>query len=185
MAGKLDKVPQPVREAIAVALMIAAVTATAASLLHQPLFILGGFVLFLVFYIWRINPQIKAVYQEEAEREQAKYADDDTYQPLLDRFASDHNDDALVEGYAAWKQGPHENDVKLRFLQEAILQMIDAGKIYRVEELLDETGRIAQAEGLTERFTAFRAECDRRIAEVAQRRLGENGGEGADAEPTA
>ena len=172
MAGKLDKVPQPVREAIAVALMIAAVTATAASLLQQPLFIPGGFVLFLIFYIWRINPQIKAAYQEEAEAAQAQYADDDTYQPILDRFASDHNDDALVEGYMAWKQGPHENDVRLRFLQEAILQMIDAGRIYRVEELMSETEEVAAAEGLGERFAAFRADCDRRIAEVAQQRLG-------------
>ena len=171
MAGKLDKVPMPVREAIAIALMIAAVTATAAALLQQPLFIPGGFVLFLIFYIWRINPKIKAVYQEEAEREQSRYADDDTYQPILDRFASDHNDDALIEGYQAWKQGPHENDVRLRFLQEAILQMIDAGKIYRVEELLAETERIANAEGLSDRFATFRAECDRRIAEIAQQRL--------------
>ena len=171
MAGKLDKVPMPVREAIAVALMIAAVTATAASLLQQPLFIPGGFVLFLIFYIWRINPKIKAAYQEEAEREQARYADDDTYQPILDRFASDHNDDALIEGYRAWKQGPHENDVRLRFLQEAILRMIDAGKIYRVEELLAETERIASAEGLSDRFATFRADCDRRIADIAQQRL--------------
>ena len=171
MAGKLDKVPQPVREAISVALMIAAVTATAAALLHQPLFIPGGFVLFLIFYIWKINPKIKAAYEAEAEKEQAQYADDDTYQPILDRFASDHNDDALVEGYRAWKQGPHENDVRLRFLQEAILQMIDAGKIYRVEELLAETEQVAAEEGLGERFSTFRAECDRRIAEIAQSRL--------------
>ena len=171
MAGKLDKVPQPVREAIAVALMIAAVTATAASLLQQPLFIPGGFVLFLIFYIWRINPQIKAVYRAEMEQEQAQYADDDTYQPLLDQFETDHNDDALIEGYRAWKQGPHENDVRLRFLQEAILQLIDTGKIYRVEELMNEAGQVAAAEGLTDRFEAFRANCDKRIAEIAQDRL--------------
>lgn len=171
MAGKLDNVPQPVREAIAVALMVAAVTATAASLLQQPLFIPGGFVLFLVFYLWKINPRIREAYREEEAEVQARYADDDTYQPILDRFAEDRNDEALVEGYKAWKQGPHENDVRLRFLQEAILQMIEAGKIYRVEELLEETARISDAEGLTERFEAFRADCDRRIAEIAKRRL--------------
>ena len=170
MAGKLDNVPQPVREAIAVALMIAAVTATAAALLHQPLFIPGGFVLFLVFYLWRINPQIKAFYQAELEQ-QAEYADDDTYQPILDRFAHDHNDDALIEEYRAWKQGPHENDVRLRFLQEAILQMIDAGTIYRIEELFGEMKPVAEAEGLTDRFETFRANCDARIAEIARERL--------------
>ena len=174
MAGKLDNVPGPVREAIAIALMIAAVTATAAALLQQPLFIPGGFVLFLIFYIWRINPRIKAAYQEEAERENAiKYADDDTYQPILDRFESDHNDDALIEAYQAWKQGPHENEVRLRFLQTAITDMISAGKIYRIEELMSEAERIAAAEGLTDRFQAFRANCDRGIADVAQQRLAE------------
>lgn len=171
MAGKLDNVPQPVREAIAVALMIGAVTATAATLLQQPLFIPGGFVLFLVFYIWRINPQIKAVYQAQEEQKE-KYADDETYQPILDRFAQDRNDDALVEGYRAWKQGPHENDVRLRFLQEAILQLIGAGKIYRVEELMPDMEQLAAAEGLTDRFEAFRANCDARIAEIANQRLG-------------
>ena len=170
MAGKLDNVPQPVREAIAVALMVAAVTATAAALLHQPLFIPGGFVLFLIFYLWRINPQIKAFYQAELEQ-QDEYADDDTYQPILDRFANDRNDDALIEEYRAWKQGPHENDVRLRFLQEAILQMIDAGTIYRIEELFDEMKPIAEAEGLTDRFETFRSNCDARIAEIAQKRL--------------
>lgn len=171
MAGKLDNVPQPVREAIAVALMIAAVTATAASLLQQPLFIPGGFVLFLVFYIWRINPQIKAAYQAEMEQGQLEYADDDTYQPILDRFASDQNDDALIDAYNAWKQGPHENDVRLRFLQTAITDMIAAGKIYRIEELMNEAERIAAAEGLADRFEAFRANCDNGIAEVARQRL--------------
>lgn len=170
MAGKLDNVPQPVREAIAVALMVAAVTATAAALLHQPLFIPGGAVLFLIFYVWRINPQIKAYYQAELEQ-QNEYADDDTYQPILDRFADDRDDDALIEEYRAWKQGPHENDVRLRFLQEAIRQMIDAGKIYRIEELFDEMQPIAEAEGLTDRFDAFRANCDARIAEIARERL--------------
>ena len=169
--GRLDKTPQPVREGIAVALMIGAVTATAAALLHQPLFLVGGFVLFLVFYIWKINPQVKAAYQEEEERARSAYADDDTYQPLLDQFAADHNDDALIDGYNVWKSGPHDNEVRLRFLQEAILSMIDAGKIYRVEELMAETGRIAAAEGLTERFETFRATCDARIAEIAQARL--------------
>lgn len=174
MAGKLDNVPQPVREAIAIALMIAAVTATAASLLQQPLFIPGGFVLFLIFYVWRINPQIKAAYQQEAEQADSQYADDDTYQPLLDRFADDHNDDALIEGYNAWKLGPHENDVRLRFLQTAILELIENGKIYRVEELMNEAGRIADSEGLTDRFVAFRNNCDVRIAEIAQQRLDQN-----------
>ena len=171
MAGKPDKVPQPVREGIAAALMIAAVTATAASLLHQPLFIPGGFVLFLIFYIWRINPQVKAYYQAEAEQEMSQYADDDTYQPILDRFANDHNDDALIEAYQAWKQGPHDNEVRLRFLQTAITDMIEAGTIYRIEELMDEAGRIAATEGLTDRFEAFRANCDKGIANVARQRL--------------
>lgn len=169
MAGKLDNVPQPVREAIAIALMVASVTTTAAVLLHQPLFIPGGVVLFLIFYIWKLNPRIKQAYQEQAE---APYADDETYQPLLDRFADDGNDEALVEGYRVWKQGPHDNQVRLRFLQEAILSMIDAGKIYRVEELMAEIEQLAAAEGLEERFGTFRAECDRRIAEIAQQRLG-------------
>ena len=170
MAGKLDNVPQPVREAIAVALMIAAVTATAASLLQQPLFIPGGFVLFLIFYLWRINPQIKAAYQEQEQVDRA-YADDETYEPLLERFDSDHNDEALVEGYRAWALGPHDNQVRLRFLQSAIVRMIDAGTIYRVEDLMTEAERVAAAEGLTDRFEAFRANCDARIAEIAQARL--------------
>ena len=165
-----ENFPQPVREAIAIALMIAAVTATAAALLHQPLFILGGFVLFLVFYIWKINPQVKAAYQEQ-EQSQHQYVDDDTYQPILDRFENDHDDGALIEGYKTWAQGPHENEVRLRFLQQAIKQMMDAGTIYRVEELMTEAGRIAEAEGLTEQFEAFRANCDIRIAEIAQSRL--------------
>lgn len=170
MAGKLDNVPQPVREAIAVALMIAAVTATAASLLQQPLFIPGGFVLFLIFYLWRINPQIKAAYQEQEQVDRA-YADDETYEPLLERFDSDHNDEALVEGYRAWALGPHDNQVRLRFLQSAIVRMIDAGTIYRVEDLMTDAERVAAAEGLTDRFEAFRANCDARIAEIAQARL--------------
>lgn len=168
--SRLDKTPQPVREAIALALFVAAISATAANMLHQPLFLLGGVVLFGVFYFWRINPQIRAVYQQQAEQEN-KYADDDTYQPILDRFDEDHNEDALIESYQAWKQGPHDNQVRLRFLQEAILSLIDAGKIYRVEELMGDVEQLAEAEGLTDRFQTFRTECDRRIAEVAQKRL--------------
>ena len=150
--------------------MIAAVTATAASLLQQPLFIPGGFVLFLIFYLWRINPQIKAAYQEQEQVDRA-YADDETYEPLLERFDSDHNDEALVEGYRAWALGPHDNQVRLRFLQSAIVRMIDAGTIYRVEDLMTDAERVAAAEGLTDRFEAFRANCDARIAEIAQARL--------------
>ena len=168
--SRLDKIPQPVREAIALALFVGAVSATAANMLQQPLFLLGGFILFAVFYFLRINPQIKAVYQQEAEN---SYADDETYQPILDRFYDDENDDALIESYQAWKQGPHENTVRLRFLQEAIMSLIDAGKIYRVEELMSEVEQLAQAEGLEDRFQTFRAECDRRIAEIAQQRLGQ------------
>ncbi|HAM15528.1 MAG TPA: hypothetical protein DCP91_06680 [Eggerthellaceae bacterium] len=170
--GRLDNTPQPVREAIAVALMVAAVTATAASSLHQPLFILGGFILFLVFYIWRIHPQVKAAYSEEAQRAyDQQYADDETYQPILDRFKQDGNEQALFEQYAAWRQGPHDNQVRMRFLQEAILSLIDAGCIYRVEELMADLQQLAQAEGLEERFAAYRADCDRRIADIAQGRL--------------
>lgn len=172
MAGKLDKTPQPVHEAIAIALMIGAVTATAAALLQQPLFIPGGFLLFLFAYVFRIGPQVKAAYQEQSAQQETDYSDDETYQPILDRFASDHDDSALVEGYREWDDDDiHANDVRLRFLQEAILQMIAAGKIFRVEELMTETGQIAAAEGLTERFEAFRTNCDRRIAEIAQSRL--------------
>ncbi|MBQ9041765.1 MAG: hypothetical protein IJ111_03010 [Eggerthellaceae bacterium] len=168
--SKLDNTPQPVREAIALALFVAAISATAANMLHQPLFLLGGVILFAVFYFWRISPQIKAAYEQQAEQEN-KYADDDTYQPILDRFDDDHNDDALIEQYKVWKQGPHDNEVRLRFLQEAILSLIDEGKIYRVEELMTEVEQLAEAEGLTDRFQTFRAECDRRIAEIAQQRL--------------
>lgn len=168
--AKLDKIPQPVREGIAFALFVAAISATAANMLHQPLFIPGGLVLFAVFYFWRIHPQVKAAYEQQAQQEDA-YADDETYQPILDRFDDDENDDALIEAYQAWKQGPHANDVRLRFLQEAILSMIDAGKIYRVEELMRDVEQLAEAEGLGDRFETFRAECDRRIAEIAQQRL--------------
>ncbi len=170
--GRLDKTPQPVREAIALALFIGAVSATAANMLHQPLFLLGGLILFGVFYFLRINPQVKVAYMQQAEAEN-KYADDETYQPILDRFSNDKNDDALIEAYQVWKQGPHENEVRLRFLQEAILSLIDEGKIYRVEELMAEVEKLAQAEGLDDRFETFRAECDRRIAEIAQQRLGQ------------
>lgn len=171
--GKLDNTPQPVREAIALALFVAAVSATAANMLHQPLFLLGGVILFAVFYFWRLSPQIKAVYEAQAEQE-AKFDDDETYQPILDRFAEDADDDALIEQYQVWKQGPHDNEVRLRFLQEAILSLIDAGKIYRVEELMSDVEQLAASEGLDERFQTFRAECDRRIAEVAQQRLNES-----------
>ena len=170
--GRLDNTPEPVREAIAIALMIAAVTATAASLLQQPLFIPGGFVLFLIFYIWRIHPRIKEAYRVQAEEEyRSQYADDETYQPILDRFEETHNENAFFEQYAAWKQGPHANQVRLRFLQTAILALIDAGCIYRVEELLADMQPIAEAEGLGDRFQAFRANCDQRIADIAQQRL--------------
>ena len=168
--AKLDKIPQPVREGIAFALFVAAISATAANMLHQPLFLPGGLVLFAVFYFWRIHPQVKAAYEQQAQQEDA-YADDETYQPILDRFDDDENDDALIEAYQAWKQGPHANDVRLRFLQEAILSMIDAGKIYRVEELMRDVDQLAKAEGVGDRFERFRAECDRRIAEIAQQRL--------------
>lgn len=168
--SKLDNTPKPVREAIALALFVAAISATAANLLQQPLFLLGGVVLFAVFYFWRIAPQIKAAYEEQAEQE-AAYDDDETYQPILDRFAEDGNDNALIEQYNVWKQGPHDNEVRLRFLQEAILSMIDAGSIYRVEELMSDMEQLANAEGLSDRFATFRAECDRRIAEIAQQRL--------------
>lgn len=170
--SRLDNTPQPVREAIAAALMIGAVTATAATLLQQPLFLFGGLVLFAIFYVWRINPQVRQAYQEQIEYD-ARYADDKTYEPLLERFAQDENDDALIDGYRTWKSGPHANDTRLRFLQEAILAMIAAGKIYRIEELMGDVEQLAAQEGLTERFESFRAECDRRIAEIAQQRLGE------------
>ena len=168
--AKLDKIPQPVREGIAFALFVAAITATAANMLQQPLFIPGGFVLFAVFYFWRIHPQVKAAYEQQAQQDDA-YADDETYQPILDRFEDDANDDALIEAYQAWKIGPHDNYVRLRFLQQAILTLIDAGKIYRVEELMTDVEQLAAAEGLSDRFYSFRAECDRRIAEIAQQRL--------------
>lgn len=170
--GKLDNTPQPVREAIAFALFVAAISATAANMLHQPLFLVGGLILFAVFYFWRINPQVKAAYREQ-ETAKDKYADDETYQPILDRFDDDEDDGALIEGYNVWKQGPHDNMVRMRFLQEAVLSLIDAGKIYRIEELIGELEQLAEAAGLADRFNAFRAECDRNIAEIAQQRLGE------------
>ena len=168
--GRLDNTPQPVREGIAIALMIGAVTATAASLLQQPLFIPGGLVLFAFFYFWRIHPQVKAAYVEQNDYER-RYADDETYQPILDRFEDDQNDEALVEGYRTWAQGPHDNEVRMRFLQQAILSLIDAGTIYKVEDLMTETEKLAAEMGLTDRFVAFRAECDRLIAEIARERL--------------
>lgn len=171
--SKLDNTPQPVREAIAAALMIAAVTATAASLLQQPLFLFGGLVLFAIFYVWRINPQVKKAYSEQEDYE-SRYADDETYQPILDRFFEDENDEALLDGYNTWKQGPHDNEVRMRFLQEAIFALIDAERIYRVEDLLSEAEQIAASMGLTDRFEVFRSECDRRIAEIAKARLEES-----------
>ena len=33
------------------------------------------------------------------EQQQQKYSADDTYQPILDRFYEDENDDALIEAY--------------------------------------------------------------------------------------
>lgn len=170
MAGRLDNVPQPVREAISIALFIGAITATAAALLQQPLFIPGGLVLFAIAYFVRIRPQIREAYQVQEEMER-KYAADDTYQPILDRYDEDQDEQALIEGYHTWKQGPYDNEVRLRFLQEAILTLIDTGNIYRVEELLSEMETIAQAEGLGDRFTVFRAECDKSIAHIAQERL--------------
>ncbi len=170
MAGKFDNVPQSVREAISIALFVGAITATAAALLHQPLFILGGLVLFAIAYFVRIRPQLQQEYIEQEEY-QRKYSADDSYEPILERFAESGNDDALIEEYNVWKHGPYDNEVRLRFLQSAILELISAGKIYRVEELMTEVEALAAAEGLTERFLAFRSECDRRIAEIAQERL--------------
>lgn len=170
MAGKFDNVPQSVREAISIALFVGAISATAAALLHQPLFILGGLVLFAIAYFVRIRPTLQQEYLEQQEYER-KYSADDSYQPILDRFEADEDDDALIDAYHSWKTGPYGNEVRLRFLQSAILALIDAGKIYRVEELMTEVETLAAAEGLTERFQTFRAECDRRIAEIAQQRL--------------
>lgn len=170
--GKLDNTPNPVRESIAIALMIAAVTGTAAAYFHEPLFIFGGFVLFLIFYVWKIDPRIKAAYREEEQKAyDAKYADDATYEPILQRFQQTHNDLALIDEYETWKQGPYDNQVRLRFLQTAILELISAGKIYHVEILMEDAEKIAAEEGVTDRFLAFRAECDQRIAEVAKQRL--------------
>lgn len=179
MAGKFDNVPQPVREAISIALFVGAITATAAALLHEPLFLLGGLVLFAIAYFVRIRPALQAQYLEQQEYER-KYAADETYEPIVERFEDTGNDDALIDEYNIWKQGPYDNEVRLRFLQEAILSLIAAGKIYRVEELLSEMETIAQAQGLGDRFVAFRADCDRRIAEIARERL-----EGQTEEPAA
>lgn len=169
--GRLDKTPQPVREAIAAALMIGAVTATAAALLHEPLFIPGGFALFLIFYVWRIRPQIRAAYAQQEQATHDEYADDATYEPILERFEATHNDTALVDAYHAWASGPHSNQVKLRFLQTAMLNMIEAKAIYHVEDLMVEAQEIAAEEGLSDRFERFRRNCDQRIAEIARERL--------------
>ena len=170
MAGKFDNVPQSVREAISIALFVGAISATAAALLHQPLFILGGLLLFAIAYFVRIRPQLQQEYLEQEEYKK-KYSADDSYQPILDRFDETEDDDALIDAYQAWKMGPYGNEVKLRFLQSAILALIDAGKIYRVEELMTEVEALAAEEGLGDRFQTFRSECDRRIAEIAQQRL--------------
>ena len=130
MAGKFDNVPQSVREAISIALFVGAISATAAALLHQPLFILGGLLLFAIAYFVRIRPQLQQEYLEQEEYNK-KYSADDSYQPILDRFDETEDDDALIDAYQAWKMGPYDNEVKLRFLQTAILALIDAGKIYR------------------------------------------------------
>lgn len=168
--SKLDNTPQPVREAIAAALMIGAVTATAASLLHEPLFIPGGFVLFLIFYFWRIRPMLRAAYLQQAADEAAN-SDDATYAPILARFEQNHNAKALVESYGSWAAGPHDNIVKLRFLQQAIVDMINAETIYDVEPLMQEAEKVSAEEGLTDRFKLFREACDTKIAEIAQKRL--------------
>ena len=170
MAGKFDNVPQSVREAISIALFVGAISATAAALLHQPLFILGGLLLFAIAYFVRIRPQLQQEYLEQEEYRK-KYSADDSYQPILDRFDETEDDDALIDAYQAWKMGPYDNEVKLRFLQTAILALIDAGKIYRVEELMSEVETLAVEEGLSDRFQTFRAQCDRSIAEIAQQRL--------------
>ena len=170
MAGKFDNVPQSVREAISIALFVGAISATAAALLHQPLFIMGGLLLFAIAYFVRIRPQLQQEYLEQEEYKK-KYSADDSYQPILDRFDETEDDDALIDAYQAWKMGPYDNEVKLRFLQTAILALIDAGKIYRVEELMSEVETLAAEEGLSDRFQTFRAQCDRSIAEIAQQRL--------------
>ena len=154
MAGKFDNVPQSVREAISIALFVGAISATAAALLHQPLFILGGLLLFAIAYFVRIRPQLQQEYLEQEEYRK-KYSADDSYQPILDRFDETEDDDALIDAYQAWKMGPYDNEVKLRFLQTAILALIDAGKIYRVEELMSEVETLAAEEGLSDRFQTF------------------------------
>lgn len=170
MAGRFDNVPQSVREAISIALFVGAISATAAALLHQPLFILGGLVLFAIAYFVRIRPMLQSEYLEQEEQKR-KYAADESYEPILERFDESEDDDALISEYHLWKQGPYSNEVRLRFLQTAILALISAGKIYRVEELLIEMESLAEAEGLSERFATFRADCDFRIAEIARQRL--------------
>ena len=170
MAGKLDNVPQPVREAISIALFVGAISATAAALLQQPLFMLGGLVLFAIAYFARIRPQLQEAYLNQEEM-QNRYAADETYQPILDRYAQDNDEQALIDAYHTWKRGPYDNEVRLRFLQEAILALIDSENIYRVEELMTEMEAVAQAEGLGDRFKVFRSECDKAIAQIAQERI--------------
>ena len=169
--SKLDKIPPPVREGISIALFVGAISSTAAFLLHEPLFILVGGALFLFAWFRRISPAVAQYYQQEAGQI-AELDEDATYEPILDRYDETGNESALFESYAEWKTGPYCNETRLRFLQTAILMLIDKGDIYRIEDLMTETETLAAEEGLTDRFLAFRAECDRKIAETAQQRLG-------------
>ena len=169
--SRVDKIPPPVRDGIQIALFVAAISATAAFLLHEPLFILFGGALFLFAWFRKIGPSVQQYYQQEGGQ-LAEFDEDATYQPILDRYEETGNESALFESYAEWKTGPYCNETRLRFLQTAILLLIDKGDIYRIEELMSETEELAAQEGLTDRFEAFRAECDRNIAELAQHRLG-------------
>lgn len=170
--SKLDQIPDPVREGISIALFVGAITSTAAILLHQPMFLVFGVILFVFAWFRRIGPNMRAYYEQEAEA-QSQYDEDATYEPILDRYEETGNEAALFEAYGQWKTGPYRNETRLRFLQTAILALIDHGDIYRVEELMVDVEKLAAEEGLTERFETFRAECDREIAELAQRRLGQ------------
>ena len=71
--GMFDNTPQPVREAIASALIIGATSACAATVLQQPVLLLVGLVLFAIVYFWRIVPQVKQAYvEQENYKEQRK-----------------------------------------------------------------------------------------------------------------